>query len=371
MSVWKARSSLSDPSMKTVALVLYSLVALVIVASFLLVLLMGYGFFFFTPEGLTLSMRSISFPILVLFLVGFATPLLPIGAVFSFIWIIFAVCFLAAWNWRESFHDVFRRSVTGDSRGILNNFLFTMPLLSSMSLTAALVIIYSQSSVGIGTGEPALPQDVHEAFLNLAYAPVVEELAFRLVPIGLMMVFYVFLAAKSTSAFSGAGNRLKMFFLAFIYPEEAKRMSGLPTVREHGIWRGISLLEWVVIVATSGIFGLAHVLSPVGWEIGKITSTFVQGLFFAVTYVAYGFEAPILLHWYFNYYFYFFSPDIAETFFPGTFDFLSVVEVLIFVLGVLGWVAFAIAGFRRLRQRQKQSVEQLPPFPSGSLSQSL
>jgi hypothetical protein len=185
-----------------------------------------------------------------------------------------------------------------------------------------------------------------------------------------MMVFYVFLAAKSTSAFSGSGSRLRMFFLAFIYPEEAKRVSGLPTVREHGIWKGISLLEWVVIVATSGIFGLAHVLSPVGWEIGKITSTFVQGLFFAVTYVAYGFEAPILLHWYFNYYFYFFDPQIAEVFFPGTVDFLSVVEVMIFVLGVLGWAAFASVGFRRLMQNWKQPAAQLPPFPSSPPSQS-
>lgn len=369
MGIWKARSSQSDPSMRTVA-VLYSLVALVIVASFLLVLVMGYGFFFLTPGGLTLSMRSISFPVLVFFFVGFSTPYLPIGEVFSFIWIIFAVCFLAAWTWREGFHNVFRRSVTGDSRGILNNFLFAMPLLSSMSLTAALVIIYSQGSVGIETGVPSLPQNVHEAFLNLAYAPVIEELAFRLVPIGLLMVFYVFLAAKSTSAFSGVPNRLKVFFLAFIYPEEAKRMSGLPTVREHGIWRGISLPEWVVIVATSGIFGLAHVLSGIGWEPGKITSTFVQGLFFAVTYVAYGFEAPILLHWYFNYYFYFFSPDIAETFFPGAIDFLSIIEVMILVLGVLGWLAFASVGFRRFMRRQRQPAKQLPPFPSGPPLQS-
>jgi hypothetical protein len=351
--------------MKTMALVLYSLAAIAIVASFLLVLFMGYGFFFFTSEGLTLSMKSLSFPVLILFLVGFATPLLSIGAVFSFISIIFAVCFLAAWKWRESFHDVFRRSVSGDSRGILNNFLFAMPLLSSMSLTAALAIIYSQSSVGVETGEPQLPPDVHEAFLNLAYAPVVEELAFRLVPLGLMMLFYVFLAAKSTSAFSGVGSRLRMFFLAFIYPEGAKSMSGLPTVREYGMWRGISLLEWVVIVATSGIFGLAHVLSPVGWEIGKITSAFVQGLFFAVTYVAYGFEAPILLHWYFNYYFFFFDPEIAEAFFPGTIDLLQVVEVMILVLGVLGWAAFAGVGLRRLLQPRKLPIVQPPPVPAG------
>jgi membrane protease YdiL (CAAX protease family) len=367
MRVWKATSSLLNPSMKKVALILYSSVVLMIVASFLLVLLIGYGFFFFTLGGLTLSMRSISFPVLVMFLVGFSTPLLRVGIVFSLIWMIFAVCFLAAWRWRDSFHGVFRRSVSGDSRGILNNFLFAMPLISSMSLTAALAIIYSQSSVGIETGEVRLPSNVHEAFLDLAYAPIYEEFAFRLVPIGLMMVFYVFLAAKSTDALSSAGNRLRMFFLAFIYPEEAKRASGLPTVRKHGIWKGLSLLEWTVIIVTSAIFGLAHVLPPGGgWEVGKITSAFVQGLFFAVTYVAYGFEAPILLHWYFNYYFFFFDPAIAENFFPGAVDLLSVVEVMILVLGVVGWAVFASIGLRRLRQSRMRQMDQLVPFPSGS-----
>ena len=196
-------------------------------------------------------------------------------------------------------------------------------------------------------------------------------MAFRIVPIGLLVVFYVFLLGKNVKGVSAVGNRVKLFFLAFVYPEGAKKMVGLPNVGEHGVSRGISLVEWVMIAVVSVVFGLAHVLSPVGWEIGKVTSTFVQGFFFAVTYVAYGFEAPILLHWYFNYYFYFFDPSVAEGFFPSTIGLLSIIEIIILVVGILGWVAFAVAGLRKLMRFRKGQPRQpqLPLFtdPSQSL----
>jgi len=357
-----------DSSVKGFVFALYSMIAFVIVASYLLVHLMGYGFFFFTSEGLALSMQSFSFPVLIFFLFGFETPfVLRVGAVFSAMWIAYAICFLAAWRWRRSFHAVFGRTVSR-MRTVLDNFLFAMPLLSSMALTAALAIIFSQSAVGVETGEPLLPSNVHEAFLNLAYAPLVEEFAFRIVPIGLLVVLFVFLAGRNVRAFSRAGDRFKLFLLAFVYPEGAKRMSGLPTVGEHGLFRGLSSLEWIMVVVSSAVFGLAHVLSPIGWEIGKITSTFVQGFFFAVTYIAYGFEAPILLHWYFNYYFYFFDPKVAESFFPAAITLLLVIELMILVLGVVGWIFFAAEGLRRLLRRHEKALAQppLPPLTSPS-----
>jgi len=349
---------------KSLAFALYSLTALVIVASYLLVHLMGYGFFFFTPGGMALSMRSFSFPILILFIVGFGTPALRVGVVFSFMWIVYSVCFLYAWKWRRGFHNAFMKSSSAELRNIFKNFLFAMPLLSSMVLTAALAIIYSQSAVGVETGMVQLPPDPHEAFLDLAYGPLVEELAFRLVPIGFLIVLYVFLLGRSIKGVSAAGSRVKLFFMAFVYPEGAKRMAGLPNVSEHGVLKGISSVEWVMIVVTSAVFGSAHLLSPGGWEVGKITSAFVQGFFFAVTYVAYGFEAPILLHWYFNYYFYFFDPVVAEGFFPTTVGLLSVIEIMILILGIVGWAAFAVAGLRKFvgPKREQPLQPSLPLF---------
>lgn len=353
------------------AFVLYSLAAFVIIASFVFVHLMGYGFFFFTQEGLALSTQSFPFPVLILFVVGFVTPSLNVGGVFLLTWTIYAICFLGAWRWRESFHNVLGGSMSGKPRSIFSNFLFAMPLFSTMALTAVLAIIYSQAAAGVETGVLQLPPDLHEAFLDLAYGPLIEELAFRLVPIGLLMVLYVFSAAKNVQVVSSMGSRLKLFLYAFIYPEGAKRVAGLPNVSEHGTWRGISSSEWVMVVVTSAVFSLAHVLFPIGWEIGKITSAFVQGFFFAVTYIAYGFEAPILLHWFTNYYLYFFDPSLAEKFFPTTIGLLSIIEILILVVGIFGWVAFAVAGFRKfVRVRKKESVQSQPrpvAYPSQSL----
>lgn len=351
----------SRSSSRVLWLTLFVLAVLVVVASYLFVLLMGYGFIFFTSDGVALSMEPRNFPIfLFLFLVGFETPLIEIGVVFAFVLVIYVVCFVAASQWRESLSSVLRKSLSRPFRRVFNNFLFAMPLISGMVLTAVLVIIYSQEAAGVPTGQPVFPPGTsqQEIFLNLAYAPAVEELGFRLVPIGLYTVLYAFAAGRTHAAKS-----LRLFVESLLYPDGAKRIAGLRNVSEHGLWRGISAGEWVMVIVTAAVFSLAHLLSGIGWEVGKITSVFVQGFFFAVAYLAYGFEAPILLHWFFNYYLFFFDPDLLSTFFPGAEPVLAVVELLILGLGVVGWVLFAVFGLRRLLKPKAIASKQEVPAP--------
>jgi len=238
-----------------------------------------------------------------------------------------------------------------------------MPLLSSMALTAAWALIYSQEAVGVPTGKPSFPPEAssQQVFLNLAYAPVMEELGFRLVPIGVFMILYVFLYGRNI-----VGNRFKLLVSSILYPEGAKRRVGLRNVSEQGFWHGISGGEWSMILATSAVFAFAHIISGIGWEVGKLTSVFVQGFFFAVTYIAYGFEAPILLHWFFNYYLFFFDPEIVSKFFPATEPVLSVIELVIIALGVAGWVIFAILGLQKLIKRKppEQTALTVPVLPA-------
>ncbi len=345
-----------------VFLTLFISAVFVLVASYLFVLLMGYGFIFFTPEGFALSMRFEKFPVLTFFFVlGFYTPELPVGAVFALIWIVYAFSFMAAWRWRESFHSVLEKSFSRPFRSLFRNFLFIMPLLSSMIFTAVFAIIYSQEAVGVPTGQPLFPPATpsQEIFLELAYAPVIEELAFRLAPIGLFMIFHVFLTARTA-----ARGSLKLLVMSVLYPEGAKKMAGLRNVSQHGISRGISGGEWAMIIATTFIFAIAHVISGVGWEVGKITSVLVQGFFLGLTYIVYGFEAPILLHWFFNYYLFFFDPDIVSKFFPGTNLILSLTELLIIGLGIFGWIMFAIAGLQRLIRRKTPTKQEVPAPPA-------
>lgn len=353
---------------KTLFLTLLILTVLAVVASYLLVLLMGYGFIFFTSEGVALSTQSRDFPVpIFFFLIGFNTPGL-VGPVFLLIWIVYILCFVAAWKWRESFHSVLGKSLSRPFRSLFSNFLFIMPVLSSMLFTAAYAIVISQEAVGVPTGQPSFPPNTaaQEIFLNLAYAPVAEELGSRLVPMGLFTILYVFLAGRKVD-----GRRFKLLITSILYPDEAKRMTGLRNISEHGIWRGISGGEWTMIIVTSVIFGFAHVISPLGWEFGKFTSVFVQGFFFAVAYLAYGFEAPILLHWFFNYYLFFFDPAIASQFFPTTVPILSAIELVVIgplgfsPLGVAGWAVFAYIELgKMLRWRKTKQQAPVATLPS-------
>lgn len=361
----------SDSLGKGLLLSVFLAATFVVVASFVYVLLMGYGFVFFTADGIAISSRTFLAYILLFFWVGFYIPI-EAGAAFLIVWIVYILCFVAAWRWRESFHSAVRRAVTKSFSSVYSNFLLILPLLSSMLLFVVSNIIYLQESAGIPTGETQFPQSLplQGVFLELAYVPVIEEFGFRIIPIGLYTVLYVFLGSKVVAA-SG-----RLLITAPFNPDEAKRAAGLRNVAEHGIWRGISAGEWVMIIVTSALFGYAHVISGIGWQVGKITSVFVQAFFFGVTYLAYGFEAPILLHWYFNYFLFFFDPSVVLKFFPGANPLLSVIELVVSgppqlpislsPLGILGWAVFSYIGLGRLLKRRKTKHQATPTVTTSS-----
>ncbi len=64
-------------------------------------------------------------------------------------------------------------------------------------------------------------------------------------------------------------------------------------------------MEWILIVFSSVLFGLAHIESGGGtiWGAGKVVTAAISGFVIAIVYVAYGAYAAILLHWFFDFYF--------------------------------------------------------------------
>jgi hypothetical protein len=146
---------------------------------------------------------------------------------------------------------------------------------------------------------------------------------------------------------------------SFLYPEGAKNIVGEKTVAANGILKGISKGEWVIILATAIMFGVAHILSGIGWEVGKVTSTFVQGFVFAVVYIAYGFQAPILMHWFFNYYSY--TYEVSAQYYANTFGFFAWVDFITLILGILSLIAFAIIGLKKISNSRKTG----PPNPNA------
>ena len=329
---------------------------LLLVSSYFLATFLGPTLFFFTPEGLNSSvLYERGLPIWVFTVVGFGVPVwLNIGLFFLLLWGVFAICLVAAWQFRNSLQGAIRKSFSRSMKKLFDNCLFAMPIISSMMLIAVSVIHSLQEASGVPTGQPSLPENPFRVFFLLSWSSLFEEVGFRVIPIGAFLIIYLFWVGRRNVATLSWGQRLKLFLTAPLFPDEAKRIVGLRTVGDFGVRGGISLGEWVMVFFTSIVFGLAHYLSGGGWEIGKITSASVVGLAMGLTYLLYGVQAPILLHWFFNHYLWFFDPreqgglQFVSKLHPNLPLAFALAELAIIILGILGWLAVMILGLRKM-----------------------
>lgn len=324
------------------------------VFTYFLTIVFGPIAFFFTPEGIETSAKLLSGLPVYLFVVHlFYIPIMPtVGIVFLFLVSIFFLCLLAAWRFRESFHTTIRKGSSRSIGKLFNNFLVIMPLVTSMLFVAVWAITILQDFVGFPTEPPqgTSNQTPFELFFVASYASVVEEIGFRLSPIGLFLIIRVFEARFRSGIVLSGWQRLKLLFTALVYPEDAKRAVGLKTVSDFGIRGGLSRGEWVIIFLTAFPFGLAHFLG--GWTIAKFTPAFITGLFIGLVYIAYGAYAPILLHWFFNYYNDFLF-NISLDYYPYLLPISGLAALLILTVGIGGLIVFAIIGTKKLSKKLK------------------
>jgi len=343
--------------------------ALLTVFLYLLAIVLGPTLFYFTPQGLNTSTIHLQALPVWFFNITTAIPIgLDIGVIFFGLSIVFAVSFVAAWKLRENFHNVIRESIAQPMKKLFSNCLFTMPIINSMTLIAVVAIQSLQEAGGIPTGTPSLPGDPFLAFFDLSYSAVVEEVGFRFVPIGIFLIFYLFITKEQAATFS-LRQKMKLFFMSFLFPDRAKRMVGAKTVDEHGVRGGISIGEWGMVIFTSIIFGLVHFDPGVSWEIGKIASASVAGLVIGLSYLVYGAQAPIIMHWFFNVYTD--TYGLLSELYPITLPFANATVVISVILGLFGWSVAAILGVRKLvrgiekrgENKQNQATSSLPISP--------
>jgi len=349
----------------TIAIALI-LIVFLLISSYFLAMFLGPALMF-SPDGLTVSNEHLPLPILLFIIIGFYTPIaFNVGLVFLFLWSVFAVCFIAAWKFRESFHGVIEKGFSRPMKKLFDNWLFAMPIVTSMMLTAVIVIHSFQEAHGVPTGEVSLPPNLFKAFFELSYAVLIEEIGFRVTTIGAFLIVYLFWVRRKNAVTLSLRQRLKLFLTTPLYPDKAKKMVGVKTVSDFGVRGGISLGEWFMIFFTSIVFGLAHYLGG-SWEVGKVTSASVVGLAMGLTYLLYGVQAPILLHWFFNYYLRFFDSQFALKFYPSLFPAFLLMEPMILILGVFGWFSFMILGLNKMfKVVAKRVKSRLAPLPETS-----
>jgi hypothetical protein len=301
------------------------------VSTFIISMFLGLVLMF-SPEGSQFSFSNIKdlpFGFLTLFIVA-----LPVkttyGAIFILIWITYALCFIISWKTNVGFIKTVRKKF--DSKSLLENknFLFMFPLISSSLLVLVILVQSLQETVGVPTGSIDF-DNAYRGLFELAYSPLFEEIMFRISPFA---VYYAILLIFNQTRWKiwSLGIYIKLFFTSVLFPENMKKSLGLPQIENVGVRKGISNGEWLMTILTSTMFGLAHYVSDSGWEIGKITSSFLAGFVFCLAYLAFGFYAPILLHWFFNYYFYVY--EVATQNYQGIFE--NIEKMIDFTVQILG-----------------------------------
>jgi membrane protease YdiL (CAAX protease family) len=223
---------------------------------------------------------------------------------------IYIVCFATAFRSRDGFFPSLKKLIRVGRITASSNWLVAMPIISSGLIIIVLIVTFVLSQAGVPSGSLCDPKinscpTQAQLFAGLAYAPIGEELAFRIItPLGLVVPIRILWGKLSTGQGPSKKKLLSIAGMSLLSPDRAKRNTGYPTFASSG-WHGIHWLEWIFIVISSVLFGLAHVESGGGtnWGAGKVVTAAISGLVIAIVYVGYGAYAAILLHWFFDFYF--------------------------------------------------------------------
>ena len=341
-------------------------------STYLLALGIGIVLITFTSLGPQMLNAQASVPIellLTIIVIRVPSNLLVVTGISVFVYI---ACFLIPFRRGESFAPDVKSLIGGLIPRRRTNWMITMPLLASALLLVVVIVTLLQDAVGVSSGSlfnPKMPPPDYELFANLAYAPVAEEIGFRVTGLG----FFVMLVVLWVSFIRSAVYRsdaprpvVRAAFLSLVSPDRGKRLAGLPNVRENGI-RGIHSIEWVGLCLTSFVFGIAHLFGGADWGIGKVTTAGLSGLALGFVYIVYGVYASILLHWFFDFYL---SVFMIGAHFLGRTLLLLDGLIGLFTLAV-GTVGLGVAIIFFVSRRRSKPLAEIPYIPPGTSESSV
>jgi hypothetical protein len=347
-------SSSNTNHIARVLLALFLMVDFFIIASYFLAAPLGLSLFFGTSDGAAYAERYSMLYVLIFMVPLRLSTAVNVGGLFLALMLVYTGCLMLSWLMDPNLQKTVREIMTISPLRIFRNWILAMPLVSSMLLLAIVAVQSFQEAQGVPTGGITFTNPF-QTLLELAYSPLLEEIGFRITPIGTFLALEAIVVWRVRRRAGYPINLPRLLILSFLVPERSRRFAGLKTIEDNGILRGIGLLGWVVILATSAAFGLAHYLSGSGWEIGKISSAFIAGFALSLAYWRYGAHAATLLHWFFNYYSYVYQ--LASDTYAQIFSkLLFVLDNTIFWLGIFGWLAVLLVFLFRIRAKTQEKA---------------
>lgn len=260
---------------------------------------------------------------------------LGIGDVFIVFWAAFLILFvISSMGPKKNFLKVLSPIMSGSYESQDGSYLVQIIKWFSIIVVLSGAIDLTQQLLGITITQPAFENDL-TGFLGITTAPIIEEIGFRIILVGIPL--FLLYSHKASG---------KLFFKSLWNPS-----ANLPITNPK---------KAIILVVIVGVmFGAAHVLSD-QWSNGKFAQAAMSGIIIGWVYYRYGFVAALLIHWATNYvvfsYAYLVS-SVNETRVMDSFShsLIQTIEIILVLTGALA-IALSILEYRKNRIQQSLNV---------------
>ena len=220
---------------------------------------------------------------------GYLTPFdIEIGDVFIVLWSIYAILFtIAMFGPDKGFLKALSANLSREKLETKSNYMITITKWFSILILMSIIIDFIQQGFGIVTVPPSVDNNLAQ-FLYVSLSPIVEEIGFRVILIGLPL--FVFYSHKLS---------IKHFFKSIWNPN-----------RNLHIYDSRRILFLIVLVGI--FFGLAHIMTGEPWSGGKFAQATVSGIILGWLYFRFGLITAILVHWSTNYFIFSYANFVSQ-----------------------------------------------------------
>lgn len=280
----------------------------------------------FPMQGLDLFLGGISLTLPIEF---------QLGDVFIIFWCVYGIFFsIAMIGPRKTiFHSISSIVAEGKEESSNNYLVATIKWFSIIILISG-VINFIQESFGIIT-IPPIEDNKLVLFFDVMKAPLIEEIAFRVLLVGLPI--YAIYSHKSTIK-----HLVKSLW------------------RPHSNLHVFSKKRVIILISIVSIFfGLAHVISGEPWSAGKITQATASGMILGWVYFRYGFLPAVLIHWSSNFFVFAYVFAVAELNKISienafTHNLVNTLEILFLITGL---IAMSLIVIKNLNSKKENNVK--------------
>ena len=200
-----------------------------------------------------------------------------IGDAFIVLWMLYSVFFaIAILGPKDEFLKTLSTLLSQGTLNTKSNYLVSITKWFSILILISALITFIQEGFGVYTTPPDTENDLVQ-FFYVTLAPLIEEIGFRVILIGLPL--YAFYSNRVSS---------KHFLRSLWSPKSLH------------IYNSKKAIFLIVLVAI--LFGLSHIISGEPWSNGKFAQATASGIILGWIYFRVGLIASILVHWATNYF---------------------------------------------------------------------